>query len=336
MGKLALVLTLALAAVVLLLVFDWLDAGTGPDSNPDSGSLVERGATPTPALLPTPLTGPASSPAASSPPMVSPSPTLVPMWGQDLEGVSVHHGEQPAYIKTDCTTCGLQDRVRLVSVGTAVAPTWGQLKAFLTADDTDLSLYVPGEYTCGAFAERLHNNAEAAGIRAAWVALALDGESGGHALNAFDTSDRGLVYIDCTGDNPEQLEDGDADSWDKVAYVKIDHCYGLISLDVAACTAYECYEYYEQARAAYDAGVEEYNRRVEDYNRDVKEFNDWVAGRVFIEGSAEAEEAQRWAEELEVERSLLEQLAQELEAQKDTLGTFWISPGVVTSVDIYW
>ena len=62
---------------------------------------------------------------------------------------------------------------------------------------------------CGDFAERLHNNAEMAGIRCAYVAIDLSGytdpnnygigSNTGHALDAFQTTDRGLVYVDDTG-----------------------------------------------------------------------------------------------------------------------------------------
>jgi len=57
----------------------------------------------------------------------------------------------------------------------------------------------PGDpHVCADFAERLHNNAELAGIRCAYVSVDLAG-SAGHACNAFQTTDMGLVYIDCTG-----------------------------------------------------------------------------------------------------------------------------------------
>lgn len=59
------------------------------------------------------------------------------------------------------------------------------------------------------FAERLHNNAEMAGIRCGLVILDMVGyqdphnlgiePDAGHACNVFNTTDRGLVYIDCTG-----------------------------------------------------------------------------------------------------------------------------------------
>jgi hypothetical protein len=50
---------------------------------------------------------------------------------------------------------------------------------------------------CADFAEMLHNNAEKAGIRCAYVSIGVGGS--GHALNAFNTTDNGMVYIDDTG-----------------------------------------------------------------------------------------------------------------------------------------
>jgi hypothetical protein len=82
-------------------------------------------------------------------------------------------------------------------------PTWAQLKAFLQQDDTDKKIYDSKSFTCGDFAETLHNNAEAAGIRAALVGLllkpaSLQGEGVKHSLNCFETTDSGTVYIDAT------------------------------------------------------------------------------------------------------------------------------------------
>ena len=48
---------------------------------------------------------------------------------------------------------------------------------------------------CADFAERLHNNAEKAGIRCGYVII----DNLNHALNVFETTDKGLVYIDDTG-----------------------------------------------------------------------------------------------------------------------------------------
>ncbi|MBN1691296.1 MAG: hypothetical protein JW901_09755 [Dehalococcoidia bacterium] len=82
-------------------------------------------------------------------------------------------------------------------------PSWAELIVFLQSDQTDRRAYVTGLFTCGDFSELLHNNAEAAGIRAAIVAVKLlpDAMAEGytnHSLNAFQTTDRGLVYIDTT------------------------------------------------------------------------------------------------------------------------------------------
>jgi len=62
---------------------------------------------------------------------------------------------------------------------------------------------------CADFAERLHNEAEMAGLRCAYVSLKMAGYTdlsghgisadAGHTLVAFQTTDRGLVYIDDTG-----------------------------------------------------------------------------------------------------------------------------------------
>lgn len=93
--------------------------------------------------------------------------------------------------------------ITLINNPDATNPTWGGLKSFLASDDTDRQTYSYTSFVCADFAEMLHNNAEATGIRSAYVTIRLGPISyytisGGHALNAFQTTDRGLVYIDCT------------------------------------------------------------------------------------------------------------------------------------------
>jgi ribosomal protein L37AE/L43A len=129
----------------------------------------------------------------------------------------------------------------LINNKNAKNPTYPELLDFLKSDTTDEFPYqytftVPGFYygepedkidlsilksiidgtvepsppkICADFAERLHNEAEMAGIRCAYVSLEMIGytdpynleieSDAGHACNAFETIDRGLVYIDCTG-----------------------------------------------------------------------------------------------------------------------------------------
>jgi hypothetical protein len=121
------------------------------------------------------------------------------------------------------------DFIVLINNKDAKNPTYTQLTSFLKSDKTDQYPYQfvttnLGSYSgsaenyvdlvtlkniidgtkqpnspriCADFAELLHNNAERAGIRCAFVSINVGGS--GHALNAFDTTDGGLVYIDDTG-----------------------------------------------------------------------------------------------------------------------------------------
>jgi len=88
-------------------------------------------------------------------------------------------------------------------------PSWEELKAFLLKDDTDKMKYVFPTTVCEDFAKKLQKNAKEAGWRCAVVSMRIKGyddpfnfgipSNTGHACNAFETTDRGLVYIDCTG-----------------------------------------------------------------------------------------------------------------------------------------
>ncbi len=94
--------------------------------------------------------------------------------------------------------------VQLSSNSEAIDTTWEGLKEFIINDETDEKPYVSGSYVCGEFAKDVHNNAEKQGIKTAWVAIKLE-DGSYHALNAFKTKDRGLVFIDCTGIPPGEI-----------------------------------------------------------------------------------------------------------------------------------
>jgi len=129
---------------------------------------------------------------------------------------------------------------------TAHNPTWSELIDFITKDETDSQMY--GIVLCGGFAEQVYNNAEKAGIKATFVVINFQ-EGIGHALNAFNTTDRGLVYIDCTGKGislyayfPNSIVIGDTGKYDKVAYIKVGKPIGLISVGTAYGLNYSDYE----------------------------------------------------------------------------------------------
>ena len=106
----------------------------------------------------------------------------------------------------------------------ATNPNWAQLRAFLYQDRTEAHRYILNEYDCSQFSRDVHNNAEAEGIRAAVVHIDFRSESQSHALNAFLTTDYGLVYVDCTG-GP-----------DTVARVVVRKVYRAVKIDLITST----------------------------------------------------------------------------------------------------
>ncbi len=111
---------------------------------------------------------------------------------EDTLGTQVFADVLPPY------NSGYLANLALSNNSTAKDPTWQELLDFLYEDRTDKKLYVEDVYMCGSFAMDVHNNAEARGIRAAFVAIHFYNELP-HAINAFKTTDRGLVFIDDTG-----------------------------------------------------------------------------------------------------------------------------------------
>ncbi|MBE0481520.1 MAG: hypothetical protein IBX68_11150 [Dehalococcoidia bacterium] len=123
-------------------------------------------------------------------------------------GIFVYSGVKPPYLKDPGVHMSPENNPGSTNVDLDT------LKAFILNDRTDSICYTHGQYTCGNFAEDLHNNAEAAGIRAAIVAIRFADGSVPHALNAFVTTapgtlqtgygvtmqvPQGIVFIDSTG-----------------------------------------------------------------------------------------------------------------------------------------
>ncbi len=151
---------------------------------------------------------------------------------------------------------GSGQALKLYENAQAVDPSWTQLKAFLMADNTDQQAYIADVFVCADFAAMLHNRAEMVGIKTGYVSI--DFVSGpAHALNAFYTTDRGLVYIDCTG--PGFQEVTLAVDYDKVAYIEMGRDCGLIPLDKATSFDYAFYEQWTQQWAEYEQKVSLYN-----------------------------------------------------------------------------
>ena len=73
-------------------------------------------------------------------------------------------------------------------------PTYKEVITFLGQDKTDRNKYIEDLYVCSHFAREVCNNAEEEGLRCAFVELRY--LEGGHAVIAFDTIDKGLVYFE--------------------------------------------------------------------------------------------------------------------------------------------
>ena len=231
----------------------------------------------------------------------------------------------------------------------ATDPSWDQLKAFLAEDKTDERDYVLGDFVCGSFAQDVHNNAEKAGIRAAWVAIDLANKPIGHALNAFNTTDRGMVFTDSTGDTaaaneaavlrPELEQNDDAltgHSRDRIAYVVKGKELGFISLDIAQSPDYSYYEQYREKSREYLTLLNEYNSKVTAHNNDIQSFNSWVSGKVFMAGSSEARKADQWKSNLQMSQYALKTAKAELEKPGAELGPLWKPMGIVSNIDTRW
>jgi hypothetical protein len=73
-------------------------------------------------------------------------------------------------------------------------PTFQQVKEFVLSDNVSKNTWIAGVYECRHFATDLNNNADAAGLRCAFVILGYAVNQ--HSIVAFETSDRGIVFIE--------------------------------------------------------------------------------------------------------------------------------------------
>ena len=83
-------------------------------------------------------------------------------------------------------------------------PTYQEMKTFLAQDPTNVNNYAEDKYVCVDFAAAVNNNAEAKGIRCAVVDIFYP-DGYGHTIVAFDTTDRGLIYIEPQFDQEVKL-----------------------------------------------------------------------------------------------------------------------------------
>ncbi|MCJ7605892.1 MAG: hypothetical protein MUO19_07675 [Dehalococcoidales bacterium] len=237
------------------------------------------------------------------------------------------------YTEDGAIECGADgDPIILDNNPEGVNPTFDRLMAFLNADTTDTNSYIDDVYVCADFSEDVHNNAEAAGIRAGWVGIKFENMESGHALNVFETTDRGLVYIDCTNGASLDPENG-GKGWDMVAYVEEGQRYGVIHVDDILASGFDYYPLQYRYYADREAAWVEYSAALEQYNAEVRSYNEEISGKTFIIGSPEYREITQW--ELEILQS-----EKTLKKYKAEYGSNWYeseySSYTVTEILIHW
>jgi len=85
-------------------------------------------------------------------------------------------------------------------------PSHQELETFLLADTTDANTYLLGSYVCEDFSFDVKTHAMQQKFRCAFVYLVFVGEN--HAIIAFNTTDRGIVYIEPQTDEEVNLQAG--------------------------------------------------------------------------------------------------------------------------------
>ena len=241
------------------------------------------------------------------------------------------------YTKDGKIECGGNgEAIILVDNPEAADPTFVELAAFIKADPTDSKDYVedgPNAYVCSDFAEEVHNNAETAGIRAGWAGIKFTGMEVGHAVNAFETTDKGLIYIDCTNGRSHENEGDEAPSWDTVAYIEAGKRYGILHIDQVISAPYDYYTFQYDFYMDCEKTRLEYEVLLNMYNEEVNNYNSEVNGKVYTIGSAEEKRITTWKERLDRQEEYLKQMEKEL-------GKHWYeseySSYTVEDVHIHW
>ena len=169
-----------------------------------------------------------------------------PAYGQQNQEPDYVTQSLPAYVyqyneQPPCTNAS-GELVHLVNNPNAEDVSFAELKSFILEDDTNKHKYIQGVRNCVDFAEMLHNNAEDVDIRAAFVGINFVGKEIGHAVNAFHTTDKGLVYIDCTGPAAEDFSH--KDRYDQIGYIERFEEYGTITITKARNLHYTFYHEY--------------------------------------------------------------------------------------------
>lgn len=91
---------------------------------------------------------------------------------------------------TNYTPVNITDNAHAIDVS------YSEVIEFIKRDKTDELLYTD-TFRCGEFSRAVHNHAEKYGIKTHMVLIIYTNDS--HMINGFNTTDKGMIFIDCTG-----------------------------------------------------------------------------------------------------------------------------------------
>jgi len=208
-------------------------------------------------------------------------------------------------------------------------PAWEELKTFLELDDTNELIYDKGSFDCSGFAIELFKRTRANGLKSAIVEVNFEENETGHVLNAFRTTDEGLIFVDATGN-----EGGNGR--DKIAYVEEGKTYGIIALEglkerrvdcsvecaefakeITYATYADFFDYsyfsaFKKCKDFYEDCIDLYNKAVDEYNKGSRKYS--------------STELRKWFGNIEI-------LEKELVSEKYYLVS---EMGAVENIQIYW
>jgi len=100
-----------------------------------------------------------------------------------------------------CWSLGLSVFLLVILTATLVTgvspgnPTYFEVQQFVASDKTCIHQYIDGSYTCANFAADFRNNALRAGYECGYAFVYFPGDQS-HVLNCFNTTDKGLVFVE--------------------------------------------------------------------------------------------------------------------------------------------
>jgi hypothetical protein len=108
--------------------------------------------------------------------------------------ISTEVGKSPALPTSSTNATSVQTAISISPTIELKNPTFQELREFILKDPTSRKQFVLNKYECRHFATDVVNDAVAEGLVCGFVLLCFD--QGQHAVVAFNTTDRGLIYIE--------------------------------------------------------------------------------------------------------------------------------------------